>query len=159
MDPTKMLAFLTGDDARGFLQRLWEQVGELEGESEPAPAGAFECRSYPFRGGATIVVIKAPPPQVMTEVHFIGIVFAPKRRRFLFLERVSGVRYLTLELTMDDDDKETNVLCEWSATEGGWGHANYGAGLENPTVHEFAKAVRELLTSDTDPEAFSGFPD
>jgi hypothetical protein len=155
IDPTKMLAFLTGNDPRGFLLQLWNHVGEVVGESHAAPPESFRCSVYPLPGGGKIVVIPTPPPENMTEPHFVAIAFAPMRRRFFFFERVPALRFFTLELTIGEDDKETNFLCEWFLSDGGWGHGNFERGVENPTPLSLAKVIREVLVDGSPPGQIS----
>lgn len=121
-DPKRALAALTGPLATRLLLDLWSEVGEMAG-SDALPASGLDHSAVELEQGQLVaVIVRLPPPQRITEAHFVGLLFSVKQAPF---RRKVTVRYFTLEHSEDlDDGGPITILCEWA----GANHLNFGRG-------------------------------
>jgi hypothetical protein len=158
LDPTKMFVYLASEHAQEFLLRLWEFVYEQIPEGERLSPGELKYSLHPFSDGSHIAVITLPAPEVMTEAAFVGIAFAPLKKRFLRAPKIPSIRFLTLERTEDNDGKEAYLLCEWAVGREGWLHGNFDEQLDKLTESQFARLVRETVRIGAEPSVALGIP-
>ena len=133
-NPEKMLAILQSAEGDSYLLDLWNSIGkdieDLEDEDLVTPEGL----SYFIKNldeQSQIVLVRLPAPEKRSEAYFIGLVFSPKRRSFMFWKTSIFVRYFTLEIGMG-----RTIIGEWTKR----GHANYGDGPQ-PNEDEFIRAI------------------
>ena len=58
----------------------------------------------------------------------------------------AGVRYITLEKGMSEEDASRTALCEWQHSEEGVSHLNFGDGPP-PDVFAFIRKIAEMTAS------------
>lgn len=134
----RILPALFLEDPQGFaraierdgtlLRRLWARSGPWW--KRFLGAGRIGHRKRGLPDGATVLVVTLPPPRMMTEAHFVGLLIAPAQDEAAFF---------TLERHDGSDGRVSTVLGGWSAK----GHANYGDGPA-PTVDAFVDAIGRL---------------
>lgn len=132
--PEKVLNFLRSAEGDAFLLDLWNAVGdEIEGfadEGRVAPEGlSYFVRK--LEAQSQIAIVRLPTPERLNEAHFVGLVFSPARRAFMFWKPSVSVRYFTLEIGVG-----RTILGEWTKR----GHANYGDGPQ-PNEEEFIRTI------------------
>ncbi len=134
-DP-RFFPLATGAGGSNFAIGYWDHVGARLPPAERLPPTDMALR-VERRGGRTIVLVRLPAPERMTEAHLVAVVQG--------LPGEPDVRYFTLELGFASAEPEgprsrRTVLCEW--TEGR--HVNYG---EGPPAEEagFLAAVEDRL--------------
>lgn len=128
-----------------LLRSLWDDVAKSlreRGTEAPDPYPGIDV--LPLKAGPfPCVVLRMPPPEKVTECHYVSIVlhFDPASEE---PTEQTPVSYFTLEKGVSFQGEmmkaERTVLCEWTQTA----HSNYGDG-PRPDAQAFADAVGELL--------------
>lgn len=124
-NPQKALGLLTSTEARPLLLRLWERLGEDLPEKERLPAMGLGCHSRVLEDGRIVVVVRMPPPERMTEAHFVGFLFTPGEKMLFFFQKPPTASCFTLEHSFQLDGTPRTVLGGWTP-EGA--HFNMGDG-------------------------------
>ncbi len=124
-------AALAGSVDQG-LSAMWQKASEDAGASQDAALSIMsiihEC------GGRVVVLITPPPPEHVTEAHFIAVVFDRQNGSFL--------RYLVLEVGWDiTTGGRRTVIGEWTRDS----HVNFGDGPD-PDAEKFLAVVFERFT-------------
>lgn len=95
---------LRGEQARAFVETLWEATGaHLPPSDCISPAGLSLSFSDTLGGGYMAVVLRLPPARRVTEAHAVCVVFKTGKRK-LFFRKPSVVRYFVLEMGFPNDD-------------------------------------------------------
>lgn len=142
--PAKIGQILTSASRPGLLASVWDRMSAGEGATA-SPGHKIVLKTRPTARGDTLVVVSLPDALEITDVIYAGVLFSkPARRRFLF-KKPPKLGYFTLEFSRDDDGKPSNFLCEWIASDGGFGHQDYGVAVDPVTMDGFAAALEATL--------------
>lgn len=144
MGVTTVLILANPEKSDLFLHKLWNDVAEkneipLDEQITPDPLNATVERV----GDKLIAIVQLPPPQAVTEAHFVAIVSdlppepgdddAPESIEALRQQlRQTPLRYFSLENGYSLDNTPRTAFCEWTKE----GHLNMGDGPK-PTREAF----------------------
>lgn len=132
-DAAQFVALLQRDGLR-FLEFWWRQAGDRVPQGERLSADGLGYGLRPLDNDWLAALVLMPPPEGMTEAHFIGL---------LYRENPPATRVFTLEkgMSLNNDTTSHTVLCEWTADTV---HRNLGGGPA-PDQEAFLAAIAAAL--------------
>ncbi|RYG73060.1 hypothetical protein EON80_03610 [bacterium] len=140
------------DDSESLLHEVWKDIA-LQQEipvDEQIDSSALKA-SCGRIGDKAVAIIQLPPPEAVTEAHFVAIVSdlpaepagdASEDIKVLEQQlRAAPTRYFTLENGYPLDGTPRTTFCEWTKDS----HLNMGTGPE-PNLEAFRAFLKEKLT-------------
>lgn len=137
--PRAMVSNLEGESGVRRLRFYWmsDALAVRPFGEEFIEADGLDCFPVWFSEQHYGVIVKLPRPERMTEAFFVAIILRDTGE-----DAQVSCRYITLELSKNDDGTGRTALCEWVKGS----HFNYGSG-PLPEAEAFTTAVRELVLS------------
>lgn len=140
--PLTFFGALASPEAQGFLEAIFKMVEEDCCEQKEPPD--FRPGEIKIECGRILnhplVVLKMPPPRSMTEAYFVGAVLLIDVERDEPPPEKPGLRYFTLEHTLQNGRPST-LLCEWTESM----HAQLGQSPQ-PTIEDFVQLIMATMT-------------
>lgn len=139
--PRAMIENLRAESATRYLKTHW-MLASLSLELAPedmADGEQLECFQVEIGDSHRAAVVRMPTPERRTEAYYVAVVVGEAEDADARVD----YRFITLELSVDDDGMKHTILGEWTGPDGDT-HANYGSGPV-PELELFIAAVRDLL--------------